>query len=144
MHCIVDVSNLPGVSIVRGDMCPFGQYADTKGFTPYQHDTAPARKPTGWMTNMPTLKIALGVLCDGSHQHVPFIGGRAKPCERYPPKLVTVILRAIIQQLRKDRHTPINATEIGIGPHVDEDDIQPDFSASNADDTAHAIMNPSC
>ena len=56
------------------------------------------------------------------HEHVWLLGGKAKATERYPPRLVVAVLRALAARLRKDRGTPLMALEVGVGPHIDEDD----------------------
>ena len=80
-----------------------------------------ARKPTGWLSNVPELAEALDVECDASHEHARMFGGTARPTERYPPKLVATILKGIRAYQRRLTGVEVNALEVGIGPHVDEE-----------------------
>ena len=54
------------------------------------------------------------------------LGARAsqhhlKPTEGYPPNPVATILQAITEHVRKTEGVPINAIEVAIGPHIDDD-----------------------
>ena len=61
------------------------------------------KKPTRWMSNCPALLEALGVRCDGTHSHLPLIGGkRSYHAQFYPPKLCRVIAKALRKQLVAD------------------------------------------
>ena len=73
------------------------------------------------MTNVPELAEALDVECDASHEHARMFGGTARPTERYPPKLVATILKGIRAYQRRLTGVAVNALEVGIGPHVDEE-----------------------
>ena len=60
---------------------------------------------------------------DQSHE----LETRVPPClimhatERYPPRLVEAILRCLSIDLRRKKSVPLDAVEVGIGPHVDHD-----------------------
>jgi hypothetical protein len=118
---------LKGVELVRMDQCMVGQEAwdrNEDGTWAWR----PARKRTGWLTNMPEMAETLGSFqCDGSHRHARLIGGTARATERYPARLVKEILKTLRNVLRRERGTSINAIESGIGPHVDEDVPDPTF-----------------
>ena len=65
------------------------------------------KKLTGWMANSPYIARAVSLRCpnDGKtkvHRHVILMGGRAKACQVYPPKLVKAILKGFVRQLRAD------------------------------------------
>ena len=55
----------------------------------------PACKATGFMTNDLYIAEAVNRRCFGGHDHVQLLSGRAKSCEKYPPRLVAAILRAL-------------------------------------------------
>ena len=99
-----------GVELYCGDQCCFGQPA--KG---PDGIFGLARKRSGWLTNSPCVGYALQVRCaskpDGGdktplleqHKHVWLVSGRARATERYPPKLVAAVLKAIRVQLQQDK-----------------------------------------
>ena len=89
------VAMLPGVKIVEGHQCEFGQ-----GSTDGWGEWGPVTKATGWVTNSPRVAGEVGVLCHGGHVHVPLMGGRAKATERYPVNLAKAILRGIRDELK--------------------------------------------
>ena len=114
------------VYLVRGDQCMFGQRVTEGGVT------MPARKRTGWLTNLAEVAKALGVNCDGKHQHAKMEGGRVtRQAERYPPKLVRAILAAVRLALCRRRGSAINAVELGT--HVDEDPLEVKFDFRHLD-----------
>ena len=111
-----------GLYLACGDQCAFGQTAwhrNERG----QWEKRLARKRTGWLTSMRELAVVLSRKCNGQHLHASMIGGTARPTERYPPRLVRAILRTIRNRLRSDRGVAVNALEVGIGPHVDEEPL---------------------
>ena len=67
---------------------------------------------------------------DQSHE----LETRVPPClimhatERYPPRLVEAILRCLSIHLRRKNGVPLDAVEVGIGPHVDRDVQDADFN----------------
>ena len=67
---------------------------------------------------------------DQSHE----LETRAPPClimhatERYPPRLVESILRCLSIDLCRKNGVPLDAVEVGIGPHVDDDVQDADFN----------------
>ena len=48
--------------------------------------------------------------------------------ERYPPRLVEAILRCLSTHLRRKNGVPLDAVEVGIGAHVDDDVQDADFN----------------
>ena len=93
-----------------------------------------ARKPTGWMANVLELAEALDVECDASHEHALMFGGTSRPTERYTPPLVATILKGIRAYQRRRTGVEVNALEVGIGPHVDEEERTADWM-NNEDET---------
>ena len=75
---------------VRCDQCQFGMTSvDDAG------NVGPAQKATGFMTNDEYIAEAVDRRCFGGHDHIQQLSRRAKACERYPPRLVAVILASI-------------------------------------------------
>ena len=58
------------------------------------------KKPTGFLTNSEHLREQLSKKCLGGHRHVHLMGGKAKACQVYPPKLVKAICRGIQLELK--------------------------------------------
>ena len=78
-----------------------------------------ARKRTRWMTSCLAIAEELEVPCDGSHEHIHLIGGRAKQTEKYSPRLVAAILRGLRRHLVGTGF--IGALEVG--PTVEESEL---------------------
>ncbi len=64
-----------------------------------------AKKPTGWLTNCTCIAAVSAKRCaneglpeDQHHRHASLMGSRASACERYPPRLVVAVLRALRSQ----------------------------------------------
>ena len=81
---------------VKGDMCSFGMYQDVNG------ERKLVKKPTGFMTNASELAKELAQECDGSHEHVNLLNGRARRAEVFPKMLCYRILRGLINQMESD------------------------------------------
>ena len=105
---------------VRCDQCQFGMTSvDDAG------NVGLARKATGFMTNDAYIAEAVDRRCFGGHDHIQLLNGRAKACEKYPPRLVAATLRALRQSMRaagcgeaqrmmgRDRQLTIAALEVG-------------------------------
>ena len=69
------VSDDERVSTVVGHMCRYGMNVGG----------APVKKGTRWMTNSEEVAKQVGKRCEGRHQHVRLLGGKAKECAIYPP-----------------------------------------------------------
>ena len=88
---------------------------------------------TGFVTNDEYIAEAVNRRCFGGHDHIQLFGGRAKACEKYPPRLVAAVLRALRQSRRaagcgeaqgllgKDRQLTIAAMEAG--PTLEEPEL---------------------
>ena len=59
-----------------------------------------ARKASGFITNDEYIAEAVDRRCFGGHDHIQLLSGRGNSCEKYPPRLVAVILRALRQSMR--------------------------------------------
>ena len=121
LKVIQAIKSLPGVQVRCGDQCCFGQSVPAKGWN-NEAGHLLARKRTGWMSNCVELADAVGVRCPNDrlppelrHKHVHLVNQRARPAEVYPPRLVSAILRAVRDRLRKDQGVAIHSVEFGIG-----------------------------
>merc|ERR1712194_858431 len=84
---------------------------------------------------MAELATALEVTCPGDHQHAHMLDGASRPTERYPPRLVKVILQTLRRHMRVHAGLTLNAVEVTVGPHIDEDvpEISFDETSPSAD-----------
>ena len=110
---VQELMQRPDTIRVTGDQCPFGLTS-----VDFDGSMQLAVKPTGWATNSARIAEQVGIRCSNigkepwqQHRHVPLIGGRAKSCEVYPPRLVRAILRGLCAEM-KDRGM-IHSGEIG-------------------------------
>ena len=62
-------------------------------------NVGPARKARGLMTNDEYITEAVDRRRFGGHDHIQLLNGRAKACEKYLPRLVAAILRALRQSM---------------------------------------------
>ena len=131
LPCIQDLRRRTEVQLVRCDQCAFGQAAWHQG--PSGWEWRLARKRTGFLTNIPEIASTLNRKCDGSHEHASLFGGTARPTERYPPKLVAAILKALVKYARRLTGSTVNSLEAGVGPHVDEDPPEADLGDVGGD-----------
>ena len=88
-------------------------------------NVGPACKATGFIPNDEYIAEAVDRHCFGGHDHIKLFSGRAKSFEKYPPRLVAAILRALRQSMRgagrgeaqgligRDRQVTIAAVEAG-------------------------------
>ena len=81
----------------------------------------PARKATRFMTNGEHIAEAVERRWFGGHEHIQPMSGRAKACEKYPPRLVAWILRALPQEHAR-RAMRRGARADGTRPSVDDCD----------------------
>ena len=88
--CVQALLALPGMQVVRCDLCVFGQMAVAP-----DGRVGPAQKAVGFITDDPHLARALDMGCHGGHDHVHPLNSPARGSERYPPRLVAVVLRAL-------------------------------------------------
>ena len=70
------------------------------------------KKPTGFLTSSWHIVEAVGKLPDGSHEHVQFLGGRARGAAIYPKGLCDTICKANRRQTDDDRTNLV--TSIGL------------------------------
>ena len=75
------------------DMCMYGMRIQDQAIM----------KTTRWMSNAHYLLQALGQRCDGSHNHLPLIGGnKSQLSQVYPDKLCQAIISSLKEQLAMD------------------------------------------
>ena len=77
-------------------------------------------KPTGFMTNAEGIARELDEKCDGCHQHVKLLNGRASRAEVYPDELCFRILRGLMETMKQDGRIPTN----GIGAVMAEEESE--------------------
>ena len=88
--CLWKLRSIDGMRCVRCDQCQYGMTSvESEG------NVGLACKATGFMTNDEYIAEAVNRRCFGGHDHVQLLSGRAKSCEKYPPRLVAAILRAL-------------------------------------------------
>ncbi|CAK0854151.1 unnamed protein product, partial [Prorocentrum cordatum] len=136
-ECIKSIRELPGVIVVKGSQCVFG----AKSYWPDGSEGLVA-KPTGWMTNSREVAKQVGVVCDGSHEHVHLLERRAKAAERYPLGLVKAILKGIRNELKIGRG--IHAFEVGQTAEEPEilDQATEEEMATFYDGISGAVLDP--
>ena len=108
---------------VTGPMCRWGmKAADGQG-------EGSVKKETTWLTNSPILAQTLQGCCSNKegkvwHRHVHLVDGRARAAQKYPPKLVHAILKAIRRQLECDGelHSLSHGPVPDAGPVINEEE----------------------
>ncbi|CAK0829612.1 unnamed protein product, partial [Prorocentrum cordatum] len=136
-ECIKGIRELPGVIVVRGSQCVFG----AKSYWPDGSEGLVA-KPTGWMTHSREVAKQVGIVCDGSHEHVHLLERRAKAAERYPLGLVKAILKGIRNELKIGKG--IHAFEVGQTAEEPEilDQATEEEMATFYDGIGGAVLDP--
>ena len=86
-----ELRSRPGVYEVIGDQCMYGQVARDRNGKPL----GCAKKPTRFLTNSWWIAQELSRRCDGSHEHVQLLEGRAKRAAEYPVVIQSNMPRAI-------------------------------------------------
>ena len=115
-----------GMRCVRCDQCQFGLTSvDDQG------NVGPACKDTVFMTNDEYIAEAVNRRCFGGHDHIQLMSSRGESCEKYPPRLVAAILRALRQSMRAagrgeaqtmlGKHLLVKTTAV-TGPNVEMGD----------------------
>ncbi len=88
LACIQRVMGMASTQLVEADQCRYGLMSrDPK------YGWGPARKPTKFMTNSVMVARELNLRCEGDHDHVHLMSGRAGPAARYLRGLCEVICR---------------------------------------------------
>ena len=110
--------NDPRVIQVEGPVCRWGMKATD------QQGEGFVRKETRYLTNSVAIAAALSGQCNGGHRHVHLVNGRARQAQKYPPRMVAAILRAIRQELRWRGELNELSVE-GSGPSPDGETNEP-------------------
>ena len=80
-------------------MCQFGM---TSPITGSHGDVGRVQKPTGFLSSSRFVAEELNRYCDGSHDHVRLMAGKAAVAQVYPPALCKAMLRGIARQEKAD------------------------------------------
>ena len=80
-------------------MCRFGM---TSHVREQDEPRGLVKKPTGLMTSSRCIVAQLDSRCDGSHEHMHLVGGRASAAQVYPDELCRAILRGVVGQKAED------------------------------------------
>ena len=126
-----ELLHTPGIFCVKGPMChwemppPPGRKGD--GSVPEY-----VRKETGWMTNSPLLAKILEQSCSNDvggkpwHRHISLVGWVAHFAARYPPRLVTAVLRGLREQMFASGAVASLEDDLS-GPVPEEPDVPEDW-----------------
>ena len=82
------------VELVEVDMCGFGMTAKDEG------EEKPVRKRTKILTNSAEVAKRVARKCDGSHEHVHLMSGKAKRAQLYPRAFSRAVCEGIAAQKR--------------------------------------------
>ena len=92
---------------VEGHMCQFGMVAPITGS--HGH-VGRVKKPTGFLSSSRYIAAELNRYCDGSHDHVHLMSGKAAAAQEYPPALCKAILRGLVKQKAADESSRVTTT----------------------------------
>ena len=87
---------MEGVKVVKGDMCAFGMWQDSDKS---EEGKELVMKPTGLMTNAEGIANELNERCNGQHQHVKLLNGKASSAEVHPDELCFRILKGLMETM---------------------------------------------
>ena len=91
----------PYVGSIVFHMCQYGMMQkDDDGIEKH------VKKPTRWLSNSPYVLNELDKRCEGLHDHVQLLGGKAKAAQVYPVMLCAAILQGLKKQLQCDGVIP--------------------------------------
>ena len=82
-------------------MSDFGMHRHVRSGS---EEMGPVLKPTGFMESAWNTMEELERRCDGSHEHVSLMGGRAAKAAIYPPKLCSSICKGLKAQIELNLH----------------------------------------
>ena len=89
----------PEVTVVETHMCRFGMTSHIHG---RKGEHGPVKKPTGFATSSPCIAKRLALKCQGGHEHVHLMGGRAAGAQVYPEALCEAIVEGVVEQKKID------------------------------------------
>ena len=97
----------PRVIWVEGHMCQFGM---TSPITGSDGQVGRVKKPTGFLSSSRFIAAELNRYCDGSHDHVHLVAGKAAAAQVYPPELCKAMLRGARKQKQADGLSRVSTT----------------------------------
>ena len=100
------------VHLVETHMCRFGMSSHLKE---KDGDRGWVKKPTGFMTSSRCVADQLERRCDGRHDHVHLVGGRAAAAQVYPPALCQAMIKGIVMQKKVDAGRQISTPKMDTG-----------------------------
>ena len=87
-------------------MCQFGMTAPISGSS----EIGRVKKPTGFMSSSRYVAEELNKYCDGSHDHVHLVAGKAAAARVYPDDLCRAMLRGTAKQKKADQSGLLSTT----------------------------------
>ena len=81
------------ISKINTHMCRFGMTSHIHG---RKGEHGPVKKPTGFATSSPCIAKRLALKCQGGHEHVHLMGGRAAGAQVYPEALCEAIVEGVV------------------------------------------------
>ena len=90
-------------------MCQFGM---TSPITGSDGQVGHVKKPTGFLSSSRFIAAELNRYCDGSHDHVHLVAGKAAAAQVYPPELCKAMLRGTRKQKQADRSRTVSTTSM--------------------------------
>ena len=117
----------PRTNLVEAHLCQFGLTTPLKDGS---EGTAPAKKPTGFMTNSWLIARALDKRCHDDHLHCELMNGRARQAAIYPRQLCEATCMGLSRQKEHDQTMTTQALNVlqqeefgklDTSPHSDTD-----------------------
>lgn len=124
---IVKLQSLDGVFTVKGPMCRWEMISEDAQGVGY------VKKDTKYITNSEEIAKVLDGCCNGGHRHVHLINGRAKFAQKYPPKMVAAVLRAVKVELKKVKELSPLSEVVSSGPSPEDTGSEPTESYFDPD-----------
>ena len=94
---------------VEGHMWQFGMTAPITGS---HGQVGHVKKPTGFLSSSRFIAAELNRYCDGSHDHVHLVAGKAAAAQVYPPDLCKAMLRGTRKQKQADMSRRVSTTSM--------------------------------
>ena len=124
---VVKLQSLDGVFTVKGPMCRWEMISEDAQGVGY------VKKDTKYITNSEEIAKVLDGCCNGGHRHVHLINGRAKFAQKYPPKMVAAVLRAVKVELKKVKELSPLSEVVSTGPSPEDTSSEPTESYFDPD-----------
>ena len=101
--------NHPASELVQGHMCRFRM---TTHIGTKNGERGLVKKPTGFLSSSRFIAAELNRYCDGSHDHVHLVAGKAAAAQVYPPDLCKAMLRGTRKQKQADMSRRVSTTSM--------------------------------